>query len=75
METKAVELLQEVSKKLSVVIALLANPVKPAEGKISARDQIALLNRYGLTSSEIASVLNKSPNYVSKELSLLKGNK
>lgn len=63
--------IQSVSKQLDVVIALLAT-IATKDEDVTLRDKIAMLNSFGLRSSEIASVLNKKPAYVSKELSLLR---
>ena len=63
--------IQSVSKRLDVVIALLAT-IATKDENVALRDKIAMLNGFGLSSSEIASVLNKKTAYVSKELSLLR---
>jgi|GEM_PF-6192540 hypothetical protein len=63
--------IQSVSKRLDVVIALLAT-IATKDENVTLRDKIAMLNGFGLSSSEIASVLNKKTAYVSKELSLLR---
>ena len=63
--------IHSVSKRLDVVIALLAT-IATKDENVTLRDKIAMLNGFGLSSSEIASVLNKKTAYVSKELSLLR---
>lgn len=63
--------IQSVSKRLDVVIALLAT-IATKDENVTLRDKIAMLNGFSLSSSEIASVLNKKTAYVSKELSLLR---
>ena len=72
MNEKLEGLIEETNRKLGVVIALLANPVSSQEGKQSLKDQIRVLNQYGLVTSEIAAILNKKPNHVSKELTALR---
>ncbi|AHB42743.1 hypothetical protein RAAC3_TM7C00001G0905 [Candidatus Saccharibacteria bacterium RAAC3_TM7_1] len=69
MNERGIQLLEEVSRKLSVMIALLANPIEPGS-KVLLRDQIVMLDSFGLKPSEIASILNKTPNHVSKELAV-----
>lgn len=61
-------------KRLDVVIALLAT-IATKDENITLREKIIMLNSFGLKSSEIASVLNKKANYVSKELSIARGKK
>ena len=72
MNEETQDVLEEINRKLGVVIALLANPLQSGEEKVSLKDQIRILNNYGLDTAEIASILNKSSNHVSKELTLLR---
>jgi hypothetical protein len=66
------ELLQETNRKLGVVIALLANSIDPGKNTTKLRDQIRVFNQYGLKPSEIAGILNRTPKFISKEMSLIK---
>lgn len=66
--------MEDLTKRLDVVIALLAT-IATKDENTTLRDKIAMLNGFGLGPSEIASVLNKKANYVSKELSIAKGKK
>jgi sulfur carrier protein ThiS len=75
MDEEGKELLRETNRKLGVLVALLANALPVEEKTISIKEQIKLLNQYGLRPSEIAVILNKSPNHISKELTLLRSSK
>lgn len=66
--------LEELIKRLDVVIALLAT-IATKDENTTLKDKIVMLDGFGLKPSEIASVLNKKPNYVSKELSIARGRK
>ena len=66
--------IQDLARRLDVVIALLATIATNGE-EVTMREKILMLNGFGLKPSEIASVLNKKPSYISKELSLAKGKK
>ena len=60
--------LQEITKRLDVIINLLLKQ----NNEMKTKEMIAKLRDTGLQSSEIAGILHKTPNFVSKELSLLK---
>ena len=62
---------EELSKKLSVVIALL-NDLKFRESKAQIKDKIAYFVRFGLNNKDISEILDISEKHVSKEKSLLK---
>jgi len=62
------------SRRLDVIIALLAI-IATKDDNTTLRDKIVMLDGFGLRPSEIASVLNKKVNYVSKELSLVRSKK
>ncbi len=59
------KILQEVSKKLDVLIKLSAIG---AVGHQTLREQIRLLDAAGLQPKDIAVILGKSPNHVRVEL-------
>lgn len=63
------EVLQSISKKLGVLIAL---ELLSMNSKASATDNIKMLDRFGLTPTEIAEILNTSSNYVNVTRSILK---
>ena len=66
--------LEDLTKRLDVVIALLAT-IATKDENTTLRDKIIMLDSFGLRPSEIASVLNKKASYVSKELSIARGKK
>lgn len=66
--------IEDLTKRLDVVIALLAN-IATKDENTTLRDKIVMLDGFGLKPSEIASVLNKKANYVSKELSIARSKK
>lgn len=73
METEEKQM-DNLVKRLDVVIALLAT-IATKDENITLRDKIIMLNSFGLKPAEIATVLNKKANYVSKELSIARGKK
>lgn len=66
--------LEDLTRRLDVVIALLAN-IATKDEDTTLRDKIVMLDGLGLKPSEISSVLNKKANYISKELSLARNKK
>ncbi len=66
------KLLESMSKKLGVLIAL---NLLSMDRKATATDNIKMLDRFGLTPTEIAEILNTSTNYVNVAKSLIKKNK
>jgi DNA-binding NarL/FixJ family response regulator len=64
------ELFESVSKKLSVLIAL-----NLLSGDRTITQNIEMLARFGLTATEIAEILNTSPNTVNVTKSRIKSNK
>lgn len=66
--------IEDLTKRLDVVIALLAT-IATKDESTTLRDKIVMLDGFGLRPSEIASVLNKKSNYISKELSIARGKK
>lgn len=66
------KLLESISKKMGVLIAL--NLVS-MNSKATATDNIELLDRFGLSPTEIAEILNTSTNTVNVTRSRLKSNK
>lgn len=66
--------IQEITKRLNVVIALLATIATKDDG-ITLREKILMLDGFGLRPSEIASILGKKSSHISKELSLARGQK
>ena len=59
-----------INKRLDIIISILMNPTKFQES--STREKISHLTSLDLASNEIARILNKSSNFVSKEKSVLK---
>lgn len=70
------EALQEVNKRLGVVIALLLRALPAAGDGLSLRDQIRFLSELGVRPKDIAEILGRSQTYVGKELAgIRKGKK
>jgi len=66
--------MEEVTRRLDVVIALLAT-IATKDENTTLREKILMLEGFGLKPSEIASILNKKSSYISKELSLARSKK
>lgn len=64
--------LEIISRKLSILIALTVRSLP--EG-ISAKESIGLLDSYGLSNAEVASILGMKPNAVSMARIRMKGGK
>lgn len=59
---------EEITERLDLIIKLLAMNVMEREG--TQKDKIIQLGKLGLQPKEIANILNTTPGYVSKELSI-----
>lgn len=70
METT--KLLESISKKLGVLIAL---SLLSMNSKATVTENIEMLDRFGLTPTEIAEILNTSTNTVNVTRSRIKSNK
>lgn len=70
METN--KLLESISKKLGVLIALNLLSIN---SKASITENVGMLDRFGLTPTEIAEILNTSTNTVNVTRSRFKNNK
>ena len=68
MNKEETETLKRIDSKLGALIALEMVEDKPSTN----RAKIKLLSDLGLTYKEIASILNITPNYVTKEKAFLK---
>lgn len=66
------EQLESISKKMGVLIAL---NLLSMNNKATVTDNIELLDRFGLTSTEIAEILNTSANAVNVTKSRIKNKK
>ena len=66
------KLLEVISKKLGVLIAL---NLLSMNSKAKVKENIKMLDRFGLTPTEIAEILNTSTNTVSVTRSRIKSNK
>jgi DNA-binding CsgD family transcriptional regulator len=62
------ESLQEISKKLSILIALHLQ----RDGKESVQENVSRLSRFGLTTGEIAEILGTTPGTVAVTKSRIK---
>ncbi len=66
------ESLQEVSRRIEVIIALLIRTRHPERVSVPLREQVWTLHELGLKPSQIAQILGRSSSYVNKELSGLR---
>lgn len=66
--------MEEVTKRLDVVIALLA-AIATRDENTTLREKVLMLDGFGLRPGEIASILGKKASYISKELSLARSKK
>jgi DNA-directed RNA polymerase specialized sigma24 family protein len=66
------KLLESISKKLGVLIAL---NLLSMNSKATVTENIGMLDRFGLTPTEIAEILNTSANTVNVTRSRIKSNK
>ncbi len=60
-----------ITKRLDVIISLMMEQ-QSTEAPLTLKDKIKKLQDCGLDYKTIATILNKSPGHISKELSLLK---
>ena len=67
--------LADINNRLGVVIALLLRSTAKADDGLSLRDQVQLLSQLGMRPKDIASILGRTPTYVTKELATLRKNK
>ena len=65
--------IETTNRLLRVVIALQLRGKE--EGRLSLRDQISVLSDLGLEPMEIAKIVNRTGNYINKELSGLRKTK
>jgi hypothetical protein len=66
------ELLRDIKKRLEVMINLMLQEKAAGSERFSLRDQIALLDGFGLKPKEIAEIIGRANTYVNKELSGLR---
>jgi len=66
------EILREVSKKLSILIAL---QLQSEDGVVEVKENVAKLTRFGLTDGEIAEILGTTPGTVSVAKARIKKSK
>ena len=69
MKENETEILKRIDSKLGALIGLEMIEDRPSTN----RQKVKLLSDLGLSYTEIASILNITPNYVAKEKTLLKG--
>lgn len=67
-----ITLLESIKKRLEIIISLLLQERSENSDKLPLRSQIDLLNGFGLKPKEIAEILGKTTNYISKEISGLR---
>jgi len=66
------EELEIISRKLSILIAL---SIKNLPDSLDTKEGIKLLDRYGLSNGEVASILGMKPNAVSMARARMNGGK
>ena len=59
---------KEITRRLDLIAALLLRLIPRGNEGLNGKEQIALLDGFGMRPIEIASILGKTPKYVSKEL-------
>ena len=64
--------IEELNKRLGVVIALLLKGIPKDGDGISLREQVDLLAQLGVRPRDIAEILSRSQKYVTKELASLR---
>jgi hypothetical protein len=62
------ELLESIKKRLEVIIALSLREQASQDKRFSLKEQIELLDGFGLRPKDIADILGKTSGHVSKEL-------
>ena len=62
------ELLEAIKKRLEVMIALSLRERAAQDKRFSLKDQIQLLDGFGLRPKDIADILGKTGGHVNKEL-------
>jgi hypothetical protein len=62
------ELLESIKKRLEVMIALSLREQASQDRKFSLKEQIELLDGFGLRPKDIADILGKTGGHVNKEL-------
>lgn len=60
--------LNELNKKLEVIIALLLRLVPEEQQGLNLKEQISLLDNLKIRPVEIAEIIGRNPGYVNKEL-------
>lgn len=65
------DILQQISKKLSILIALQLR----GDGGVEVKDNVIKLSRFGLTTGEIAEILGTTPGTVAVAKSRIKNPK
>lgn len=75
MENIEKKLLEDIKKRLEVMIYLLLQSKPRDSEEISLRNQIRLLYGLGLKPKEISEILQRSNNYVNKEIFELRKSK
>ena len=70
MEEKIEKILDEINRKLSILIKLNLK-----DKEMSIREKVKLLSDFELTNKEISMILDISEKYVSKEKSILRKRK
>lgn len=64
--------IQNIEKRLNIIIALLLSGLSKKNKEMDARDQIGFLSGLGLTPTEISEIMGKTSNYINKELHFIR---
>lgn len=68
MDNKVLTSLDELNKRLGVVISILLRGIPKEKSSVTLKDQVSLLNDLGLRPKDIAGILGKTQKHVGKEL-------
>jgi hypothetical protein len=68
MQKDTNQLISDLSQKLDLMIALLLRLVPKGVEGLSLKEQISLLDGFGVRPVEMARITGKSPNHINKEL-------
>ncbi len=62
------ELLNELNKRIGVMISLLLRIVQQEKSSISLKDQVRILDNLNLRPRDIAAILGRTSSHINKEL-------
>lgn len=74
MSTHEIELLENINKRLAVIIGLLIRNLPNSDSTL-LREQVVMLHELGMRPIDIAVVMGKSTNHINVELSASRNQK